>query len=265
MKRIIVLFLFASAFCFSQEENYKQLDDLFDLLSSKNKAMGSFAIRKEGKLVYNKTIGYQYKTDKEEKLATSASKYRIGSITKTFTATLIFQLVDEKQLRLEDKLSMYFPEIPNAKKITITHLLTHSSGLFNITEEKDFTQWMLQPSTHKQMLDRIKSHEVLFQPGEKKSYSNTNFILLGYILEKIEKKSYKTLLKERITDKLNLKNTYYGGAIVTNKGECQSYYYKKKELKQATETDMSNPGGACLLYTSPSPRDRTRSRMPSSA
>jgi len=252
MKRILLLFLFVSTICFSQEENFKQLNALFDLLSSKNKAMGSMAIMKEGELIYNKSIGYQYKTDKEAKKATDNSKYRIGSVTKTFTATMIFQLVDEKKLHLDDKLSKYFPEISNATKITITNLLTHSSGLFNVTEEPDFSTWVLQPSTQEQMLIRIKNHDVNFQPGKKNAYSNSNFILLGYILEKIENKNYKTILKERIIDRLNLKNTYYGGIIDTNKGECQSYYYtSKSKLKQASETNMSNPGGAGAIVSTP--------------
>ncbi|GAA3520628.1 serine hydrolase domain-containing protein [Aquimarina addita] len=244
MKSLIILFLFANTLCFSQQENFKQLNTLFDVLEVNNKAMGSVAIMKEGKLVYSKSIGFQYKTNKEKKPTSHVSKYRIGSITKVITASMIFQLIDEKKIHLEDKLALYFPEIPNAKKITITNLLTHSSGLFNITEDTNFSTWMLKPSTQEQMLARIKSHEVIFEPGDQNEYSNTNFILLGYILEKIEEKPYKMVLKERIADKLHLTNTYYGSVIKTNKNECQSYYYDKNELTPAVETHMSNPGGA---------------------
>lgn len=252
MKKLVLLFLLASTICFAQQTNFKQLDAYLDLLNSNDKIMGSLSIMKDGEIVYEKSVGYQYKTEKEEKKATSASKYRIGSITKTFTAVMIFQLIDEKKINLDDKLSKYYPQIPNASKITISNLLCHKSGLFNITRDADFGSWSLLPTTQVKMLARIQKHKVDFQPGEKTAYSNTNFILLGYILEKIEKKTYQELLKKRITKKLKLKNTYVGNTINTNEQECQSYYYKKNKLKQATETHMSNPGGAGAVVSTPS-------------
>ncbi len=252
MKKLLVLLLFTSGLCFSQQENYKQLDAYFKFLDSNHKIMGSLSILKDGKIAYEKSIGYQYKNEKEEKKASNESKYRIGSITKTFTAVLVFQLIDEGKITLDTKLSKYYPKIPNASKITIANLLSHSSGLFNITGDADFGTWILLPATQSQMLARIKKHTVDFQPGEKTAYSNTNFILLGYILEAIEKKTYKEILKKRIVDKLKLKNTYYGGKINTNKNECLSFYYENDILNSAKETDMSNPGGAGAIVSTPS-------------
>ena len=251
MKLLFMLTTFFSLCCFSQQQGLKQLDELFHLLDDQNKAMGNIAIMKQGNFVYKNAIGYQYKTSQNKKKANENSKYRIGSITKVITATLIYQLLDEKKLSLEDELAKYFPNIPNAKKIKISNLINHSSGLFNITEEPDFQNWMLKPSTQDQMLTRIKKHEVLFQPGEKNAYSNTNYIILGYIIEKIENKSYAKVLKNRIVDKLQLKNTYYGNAINIENNECQSYHYKNNKLKPATETHMSNPGGAGGVVSTP--------------
>jgi len=252
MKNLLVLLLLTSGLCFAQQENYKQLDSYLEVLNSNEKIMGSMSIMKDGKMDYEKSVGYQYKNEKEERKANKKSKYRIGSITKTFTAVMIFQLVDEKKMSLEDKLSKYYPQIPNASKITIANLLCHKSGLFNITGDADFGTWILLPATQSQMLARIQKHKVDFQPGEKTAYSNTNFILLGYILEKIEKKTYGEILKKRIVKKLKLKDTYYGGTIDTNKNECQSYYYENDVLKSASVTHMSNPGGAGAIVSTPS-------------
>lgn len=247
MKRILVLFLVLPSLCFSQQENFKQLDSLFEILSSNHKYMGTMTILKDGKQVYNKSVGYQYITETEKKKASAASKYRVGSITKTFTAVMIFQLVDENKITLDALLSTYYPQIPNASKISIANLLNHSSGLYNITSDPTIEDWIYKPSSEKDMLSRLVTHEVDFQPSEKTNYSNTNYILLGYILEQIEGKSYKTLLKKRIIDKLGLKNTYVGAAIDVQNNECLSYIYDEDNnntLIEATETDLSNPGGA---------------------
>ncbi len=252
MKPVFLFFLLLSSFCFSQNEKTKQLDTLFDLLFSKHKMMGSIVVTESGKTIYNNSIGYQYFSGSDSKMSNENSKYRIGSITKIFTAVMIFQLIDENKLNLEDKLSKYYPEIPNAANISIANLLNHSSGLYNITRDPDFSNWMLKPTTHNQMLSRIKKHKIDFQAGQNTAYSNTNFILLGYILETIEKKTYKKLLKDRIVDPLKLDNTYYGNEINIHNNECQSYYYENETLKQATETDMSNPGGAGSIVSTPS-------------
>lgn len=252
MKQLLALFILMSTLCFSQQENFKQLDTLFDILYSNNKMMGSFSILKDGDAIYNKSIGYQYIIENSKKDATIDSKYRIGSITKTFTSVMIFQLVDEKKISLDDKLSSYYPQIPNASKITIANLLNHTSGLFNITRDPNFESWVYQISSENQMLSRIQKHKIDFEPGEKMEYSNTNYILLGYILEKIEKKTYKNILEKRIVNKLKLKNTYYGGVINIEDNECQSYHYKKGELKQSKEEHLSNPGGAGAIVSNPS-------------
>lgn len=249
--RILVLFLLTSTVCFSQQDNFKQLDALLDLLSSKNKMMGSFSILKDGDVIYSKSIGYQYITENGKREADINSKYRIGSITKIFTSVMIFQLVDEKRISLDDKLSNFYPQIPNASQISISNLLNHTSGLFNITRDPDIKSWVYQTSSEDQMLSRIQTHKIDFEPGEKMEYSNTNYILLGYILEKIEKKIYKNILEERIVNKLKLKNTYCGGTINIEDNECQSYHYKKGELKQAKEEHLSNPGGAGAIVSNP--------------
>ncbi|GAA4274700.1 serine hydrolase domain-containing protein [Aquimarina gracilis] len=232
----------------AQTFNTQKLDSFFSLLEQKNKAMGSLSIHKKGNEIYNRSIGF---ADVEHKIKTDKNtKYRIGSITKTFTATLIMQLIEEKKLTLETPLSDFFPNVPKSNKITIEHLLRHRSGLFNITNDDDFRKWMLIPNTRKEMLSRIEKKEMVFKPDTDAKYSNTNYLLLGYIVEEIEKKSYAEILKSRIIIPCKLKNTRYGSKINTKENEANSYVMHSDWVLQP-ETDMSVPGGAGAIVSTP--------------
>ena len=114
-----------------------KLDQFFDRLAEKNKAMGSLTIAKDGKVLYTRAIGYSQISDTEKKPLTAASRFRIGSITKMFTATMILQLVEEGKLKLTDTFDKFFPQVPNAKKITILQILSHRSGIPNVRRERN--------------------------------------------------------------------------------------------------------------------------------
>lgn len=250
MKKLFILLFLVSISSYGQNQNFNQLDQFFDLLYQNNKIMGNISILKDGKPLYNKSIGYQYIHENIKTPISTSSKFRIGSVTKTFTSVMIFQLIDEGKIKLTDALSEYFPEVPNASDITIANMLNHSSGLFNLTEDENFNEH--EPTTNEKLLKIIASHDVKFQPGEKNEYSNTNYVLLGYILEKIENLAYNAILKNRIVDKIQLKNTYYGGVINTNNNECLSYYYEDDaSLHEAKQAHLSNPGGAGGIVSNP--------------
>lgn len=219
------------------------MDSLFTSLALKYKAMGAVAILKNGQLIYNNAIGYSSISEKEKISATPQTRYRIGSITKMFTAVIIFQLIEEKKLSLDDKLSDYFPSVPNSSKITIDNMLSHRSGIHNFTDDSLYRTYYENPKTQKEMVDIISSAPPDFEPGTKTEYSNSNFVLLGYIAEKISKKTYRNLVKERITDKLRLYDTYVAGKMDLRKNECHSYSFNG-DWKQEPETDLSVPAGA---------------------
>ncbi|HEY3390244.1 MAG TPA: serine hydrolase domain-containing protein, partial [Prolixibacteraceae bacterium] len=200
----------------SQNFDKAKLDRLFDVLAQKEKAMGSLTLSKNGNVIYSRAIGYSLVTDASKKPSTSLTKYRVGSISKMFTSTMIFQLIEEGKLKLTTTLDTYFPKLPNANKITISNLLNHRSGIHNFTEDPAYLTWMVQPKTQDEMLAIISKNKVDFQPGEKAAYSNSNFVILGFIIEKITKQSYSINLKQRVTSKIGLSNTYYGGKTNAN-------------------------------------------------
>ena len=253
---LIILFVgFAAGTIFGQNINKPKLDSLFNILADKNKAMGSLTISKNGTVLYRRAIGYSSITNDEKKPSTTLTKYRIGSITKMFTTTMIFQLIEEGKIKLTTTLDTYFPNIPNAKTITISNLLNHRSGLHNFTNDPEYQRWMTQPKTQDEMLVLISKNKVDFQPNEKAAYSNTNFVVLGYIIEKIDRLAYSKSLENRITSKIGLSNTYMGGKINLIKNECYSFQYVSNWI-QAPETDMSIPGGAGSIVSNPT--DLTR-------
>jgi len=233
---------------FSQSFNKPKLDSLMDILAEKNQAMGSLTISRKGIVVYSRAIGYSYISANEKLPATNHTKYRIGSISKMFTATMIFQLIEDGKLSLTKTLDKYFPQLPNASKITISNLLNHRSGLHNFTDDPEYATWETQPKTQDEMLAIISKSPVDFQPNEKCSYSNSNYVVLGYIIEQISKQSYSKNLSIRITSKIGLSNTYVGAKTDTKKNESFSYRFLNG-WEQGPETDMSIPGAAGAIVS----------------
>lgn len=254
MKRLTFLILSIAAFNFSsfgQTVNVSKLDSFLNSLASKELAMGSLTISRNGVVKYRKVIGYSYIGNDKKISADIYTKYRIGSATKMFTAVMIFQLIDDGKLSLDKKLSAYFPNLPNANKITISNMLYHRSGLHDYTHGTNFPAWMDKPKTYDELLKIIKDKGSDFEPGTQADYSNSNYLLLGYIIEKIYKVPYADALKKRITSKLNLKNTYYGGPINIKNNEGTSYKYSEDTWNKEKETNLSIHGGAGSIVSTP--------------
>ena len=235
---------------FAQNFNKEKLDRFFDGLSTYNKAMGTVLIVRNDTLDYNRSIGYGVFSDAKKELLSETSRFRIGSITKMFTAVMIFQLIEEHKLALSTPLSVYFPQIPNSAKITIGNLLSHRSGLYNYTN--DWDSWRFNPQTHDQILRIITNKKVDFEPDTKTAYSSSNYLLLGYIIEKICKSTYGEAVKKRITSKIGLRDTYYGGKVNVDNKEVHSYQWVQETWKQQAETDISAADGAGAIVSTPS-------------
>ena len=235
----------------AQTPDKGKLDQFLNQLTEKNKAMGSLTVTKDGNIFYSRAIGYSQINGAEKKPVSETTRYRIGSITKMFTAAMIFQLVEENKLKLSDTLDKFFPEIPNAQKITLAQMLGHRSGIFNVTENPDFRSLKTQAKTRDEMVAMIAKAKPAFEPGEKAQYSNSNYVLLGYIVEKAGGRSYEDALKQRITSKIGLKDTYLGtGYSDASKNEGLSYNFIG-DWKQESETHLSIPGGAGAIISTP--------------
>jgi CubicO group peptidase (beta-lactamase class C family) len=207
MKKSIYLFLFLSSLSFSQEK-FMRMDSLLSYLNENDKFIGSISIREGEKVVFSKAYGF---IDENQNIkATTNTKYKIGSITKIFTATIIMQLIEEKKLRLESKLTKFFPKVANADKISISDLLHHRTGIIDYINQDSITETDLKaPDTKEMLYKKIAGYESLFEPNSKFLYSNSNYYLLGGIIEKLTKESFEENVRKRIVEKIGLKDTYY--------------------------------------------------------
>jgi len=230
----------------------QKMDNFLSLLSENNKAILSIEIVEKGKTTYQNQTGFAYYDTTGKKIKADAqTQYRVGSITKMFTATLIMQLIDQGKLSLTTPLSVFYPEIKNAEEITIDHMLTHRSGLFNYTDDADLGEYFSKPQSQEQIIKRYSGFEPEFKPDRKFSYSNTNYMLLGYIIEKITSESYQAVLQKNIIDKLNLKNTHLGSVIDTDKNQAQSFYFSRSDWQIHKQWHMSNATAAGAIISSP--------------
>jgi D-alanyl-D-alanine carboxypeptidase len=229
--------------------SYKaKIDSLFKSYEKSGEFMGSISISHNRQTVYTNTTGFDdIETKKKSDINT---KYRIGSISKTYTAVLIFKAIEENKLSLDQTIESYFPEIENANKITIAQLLQHRSGIHNFTNDKSFFDYHTKYKSPKDMLALISSLGSDFEPNSRGEYSNSNYFLLSQILERVYDLSYQEILNSTIYEPLNLTNTYTGSEINLANNEAYSYEYTT-EWTKLPETDMSIAIGAGSIVSNP--------------
>jgi D-alanyl-D-alanine carboxypeptidase len=168
-------------------------------------------------------------------------KFRIASNTKTFTSTVVLQLVDEKKLSLDDKLAKFFPQIPNSKKITIRQLLNHTSGIFDFVEDENFQKMYmgdpLRKLTPQEEIDIVLGHEPDFAPGKKWKYSNSNYALLGMIIEKITGSKIEDEVEKRIIKPLKLSQTSFPVTPEMTGEYSHGYMVPEEDLEDVEELE----------------------------
>ncbi len=237
----IVVFLTLSAdFVFSQQHNYKEaIDSVLGYFQENHAFSGRVTMKKNDEILYDGDYNLFGK---------GKGNYKIGSVTKVFTAVLVFQLIEERKLTLTTPLSTFYPEIKYSNEITIENLLSHTSGIYEILEWDDYYATRNQYFTKQQILDLIKIGKPEFKPNKDCSYSNSNYILLGYILEDITRKTYAQLIEERIVDKIGLKNTYSEVSGEINP-ELNSYLFDGEGWQKDVSSDPSIPSAAGAMVS----------------
>lgn len=242
----IILNCFITVAVSAQSFDKDKLDRYFETLASNNKLMGSVSMSEEGVLIYEKAFGFA-DIDQQIKLSPE-SRFRVGSITKMFTAALIFKAIDEGKINLDQKIDTFFPELENSELISISQLLNHRSGIHSITSNPDYFTWNTEPKSRKSLYSIILEGGSDFEPNSKADYSNSNYILLTWILEDIYRAEYPNLLSKYITIPLKLDNTYIGTKTNPSDKEAFSYKYSGEWIKEA-DTDMSIPLGAGAIVS----------------
>lgn len=249
IRAAVILLLFGLPVFSQTDFDVKKMNQLFDSLEANNRMMGSVTLTKNGKVIYQRFLGYRSISEKEKQLIDANTEFRIGSISKVYTAVMIWQLIEEKKLTLETKLSKFFPQISNAGKITVANLLSHTSGLRDYAvgvsyDPTDSDAWIFRPQTNAEMLTRMANLKPDFAPNEKNQYSNTNYTLLGYIIEAATKSTFGAQLNKRIVKRIDLKRTRYDGKINADNNEAFSYVYDEGKWNKNYEQVLTVAGGA---------------------
>jgi CubicO group peptidase (beta-lactamase class C family) len=207
MKRLLlILITYAFAGCNYGQVTTANLDSLVSGYAGQNFFNGTILVAQKGKILLDK--GYGFENKKANKLNTANTIYQIGSITKQFTSALILQLVEKQKMTLQDRLSKYIPDYPMGDSISVENLLTHTSGVYNYTNDENFMNTSSErPIARDSLLNLFKNKPLDFPPGTKWSYSNSGYILLGIIIEKVTHKSYFQVTRENIFQPLDMSHT----------------------------------------------------------
>ncbi len=177
-------------------------------------------------------------------------KFRLGSLTKQFTSSLVLLLQQDGKLRIEDPVSKYLPEVPAAwAKITLANLLGHTSGIPNLTNEKDFQVWASSAHTHAEELARFKDKPLEFDPGSKFEYSNSNYEVLGMVIEKVSGRTYEPLLRERLLDPLGMTDSGLDSDELVLPKRAEGYRKDNGKLAVVRSESLSVPWAAGSIYS----------------
>jgi CubicO group peptidase (beta-lactamase class C family) len=237
-------------FTVTAQDKAAQIDQLLSKYNEYGQFNGSALVAEHGKIIFKK--GYGQANMEWDIQNQPDTKFRLGSISKQFTAFLIVKLAEEGKLKLDVPITTYLPNYPKATgdKITVQHLLTHTSGIPNYTSAPNFLKEKSRdPYTPEEFVKTFENLPLDFTPGEKFSYSNSGYFLLGYIIEKVSGKSYEQYLQESILTPLKMSNTGYDHGEVILKKRAAGYEKQGKKIINAPYLDMSIPYAAGSLYS----------------
>jgi CubicO group peptidase (beta-lactamase class C family) len=211
----------------------------------------SVAVVRFGKIAYEGGVGF---ANVENSVRADAhTVYRLGSVTKQFTATMIMQLVQEGKLTLSATLGELLPSTPAAwHPVTVRQLLSHTSGIPNSTNVPDFMQMIRRDVTPEHINDDIKDRPLDFPPGTQWSYSNSGFVVLGLIVEKLDGQPYGVSLRRRILDPLGMNETYFVSESEVVRHRASGYTMDKSVLMNSPYINMVWPFSAGAIESTAS-------------
>ena len=234
----------------STTDKARKIDEVLSLANKYHLFNGSVLVAENGKVIHKKGYGL---ANMEWNIPNSTdTRFRLGSITKQFTAALILQLVDEGKVKLDGKLSDYLPAYRKdiGDKVTIHQLLNHTSGIPSYTGLPGFLANVSRnPYTVEDFVKLYASNDLEFEPGSKYSYNNSGYFLLGAIIEKVTGQSYDKVLKARILDPLGMKNTGYDLHAPIIAKRATGYQRAADGYRHAPYLDMSIPYAAGSMYS----------------
>ncbi|MGA8186005.1 MAG: serine hydrolase, partial [Terriglobia bacterium] len=228
--------------------NLPRMEQVIQSFVEKKQFMGAVLVVRGNDVLLDRGYGF---ADVEWKVPDSPkAKFRLGSITKQFTAAAIMLLQERGKLKVTDPVKKYLPDAPAAwDKITIFNLLTHTSGIPSFTSFPDYHSFERVPTTPEELVARFRDKPLDFQPGEKWSYSNSGYVLLGYLIEKISGESYAKFVEDNIFKPLEMKDSGYDSNSAIIPDRAQGYTRGPNGLANAGYINMTVPFSAGGLYS----------------
>ena len=210
--------------------------------------MGSVLVARDGEVLLSEGFGF---ANLEWKIPnTPTTKFRLGSITKQFTAAAILLLEERGKLSLDDPIKKHMPDAPAAwDGVTIYHVLTHTAGIPDFTATPEFQTQKLAPSTAAKTVALFKDWPLQFAPGSEMRYSNSGYVLLGYLVERISGQSYAAFVRDNIFRPLGMNDTAYDVSAEIVERRAAGYRVAVGGFKNAPYVDMTIPHGAGGLYS----------------
>jgi len=247
IRRLAIIFLLLSGICVAQDPS--RMEQVIQSYVAAKQFMGSVLVAKGDQIILSKGYGF---ANLEWQIPNSPeSKFRLGSVTKQFTAACILMLEERGKLKIDESIKKYMPDAPAAwDKITFFHLLTHTSGIPSFTGFADYASTEAIATTPEKLVARFRDKPLEFQPGEKWNYSNSGYVLLGYLIEKISGEPYSQFVQENIFTPLGMKDSGYDSnkAIIPHRDSGYTPN-DKGELQNAGYIDMTIPLSAGALYS----------------
>ena len=242
----LILVLSTNIFAQSNKDLEQKYDELLSELFSKDENGGTALVSKKGEIIYHKAFGM---ANVELNVPMKVDHvFRIGSVTKQFTAVAILQLMEAGKLSLTDEITKFIPDYPtHGHHITVEHLLTHTSGIKSYTGMEAFDTKSKLDMEPEELIDFFKNQPMDFAPGENYRYNNSGFFLLGYIIEKVSGMSYPEYVEENLFKKLGMKNSYFGdnNRIIPNR--ATGYARQDGKLVNSDYLSMKLPYAAGSL------------------
>ena len=222
-------------------------DEYLSAWSKQGRFSGTVLIAKDGKVLLRKSYGM---ANVELSVPNTPEMiYRIGSITKSFTALAVLQLEAQKKLSLQDAAVKYIPEVPKPwQQITLQQLLTHVSGIPDFTRTAAYGK-SEDPLRIEHAMQELAGQPLVSMPGEKFAYSNSGYILLGRVIEKVSGVSYEQYITENVIKPAGLQNTAYDHVRPILKNRASGYVFDGDHLVNAGMDDMSGTHSAGALHS----------------
>jgi CubicO group peptidase (beta-lactamase class C family) len=245
---LIVVTVFFFNHAFAQPVRVK-LDAYMQALTKYAGFNGSVLVAKNGEVLLEK--GYGFRNAESETLHDQNSVFQIGSVTKQFTSTIIQRLALEGKLSLKDTLSKYFPQYEYANKITIENLLNHVSGIYNYTMNADFMQnHVTENLSQTAFWNMIKDKPLDFEPGSKFNYSNSGYMILGYLIEKVTGKPYESIVRKYLFEPAGMTHSGFDFTHLTSPLKSVGYMVLSKQAKtEALVVDSTVAFSAGAIYS----------------